>query len=155
MRVSLTNNRTKNMIAATIATRGITRRSHRRTFDSNVLKPTCPFSICSGTDIAFFVDSEEYQSEMKDERFEMRSQYDFKKARTKKQKAEGRKQKAAKATALCLGCLLLYFILHPCFPGICRIRQRIHNIRRSLNRATHFSAGCDRIGFPGRADFPQ
>src|SRR5437588_66365 len=121
MRVSLTNNRTKNMTIATIATRGITRRSHRRAFDSNVLKPPRPFSICSGTDIAFFVDSEEYQSEMKDERFEMRCQYDFRKARIRDEV----KQKADKAKALCLVCLLpftfcllLYFILHPCFPGI-------------------------------------
>src|SRR5438270_9198162 len=119
MRVSLTNNRTKNMTIATIATRGITRRSHRRTFDSNVLKPPRPFSICSGTDIAFFVDSEEYQSEMKDERFEMRSQYDFREARTKKQKAEGSRQKADKTLSCRFGCLLLsayclllYFILH-------------------------------------------
>src|SRR5438045_5773605 len=75
-------------------------------FDSNVLKPPRPFSICSGTDIAFFVDSEEYQSEMKDERFEMRSQYDFRKARIRdevKRKAESRRQKAARAlSAYCL-----------------------------------------------------
>src|SRR6266853_4041132 len=110
MRVSLTNNRTKNMMAATIATRGITRRSHRRAFDRNVLKLPRPFSICSGTDIAFFVDSEEYQSEMKDERLEMRSQYDFRKARMRdevKQKAEGTRQKADKTQSFRCGCLLL------------------------------------------------
>src|SRR2546421_11985147 len=120
MRVSLTNNRTKNMTIATIATRGITRRSHRRTFDSNVLKPPRPFSICSGTDIAFFVDSEEYQSEMKDERFEMRSQYDFRKARMRdevKQKAEGRRQTRHRAFAVAAFCflpsLLSSLIPHP------------------------------------------
>ena len=105
------------MMAATIATRGITRRSHRRAFDRNVLKLPRPFSICSGTDIAFFVDSEEYQSEMKDERFEMRSQYDFKKARTKKQKAVGTRQQADKTQSFRFDCLLLSafssFIPHP------------------------------------------
>src|SRR2546423_14874808 len=113
MRVSRTNNRTKTMMAATIAPRGITRRSHLRAFDRNVLKPPRPFSICSGTDIAFFVDSEEYQSEMKDERFEMRSQYDFRKARTKKQKAVGRRQTRRRAFALSAFCFLPSALLHP------------------------------------------